>query len=90
MHKKPRQDEIAIFTIGLGVNVDDDLLEQVAERTGGAYFAVTSGEELNAAFDEIANRMILRLSSKRPSTSSDEPDAHERRIANACIHNIHP
>jgi len=52
---------IAVFTIGLGVNVDDDLLTEVARRTNGSYFAVTSGEELNAAFEEIANRMILRL-----------------------------
>jgi hypothetical protein len=52
---------IAVFTIGLGVNVDGDLLTEVAERTGGSYFPVTSGEELNAAFEEIANRMILRL-----------------------------
>jgi hypothetical protein len=52
---------IAVFTIGLGVNVDDDLLGEVARRTGGSYFPVTSGEELNAAFEEIANRMILRL-----------------------------
>jgi hypothetical protein len=52
---------IAVFTIGLGVNVDDDLLTEVARRTGGSYFPVSSGEELNAAFEEIANRMILRL-----------------------------
>jgi hypothetical protein len=52
---------IAVFTIGLGYNVDDDLLTEVAQRTGGSYFPVTSGEELNAAFEEIANRMILRL-----------------------------
>ena len=40
---------------------DDDLLTEVAQRTGGSYFPVTSGEELNAAFEEIANRMVLRL-----------------------------
>lgn len=58
---------IAVFTIGLGVNVDSELLEAVARKAPGTnqpngdYFPVTSGEELNAAFEEIANRMILRL-----------------------------
>jgi hypothetical protein len=52
---------IAVFTIGLGFNVDEDLLQEVARYTGGAYFAVTSGAELNAAFEEIANRIVLRL-----------------------------
>ena len=62
-----KNDGIAVFTIGLGVNVDHELLKSVAAKApdtnqpNGEYFAVTSGEELNAAFEEIANRMILRL-----------------------------
>jgi hypothetical protein len=56
---------IAVFTIGLGVNVDDDLLTAMAEPTEsnlpGKYYAVTNEEELRAAFEEIANTMVLRL-----------------------------
>jgi hypothetical protein len=52
---------IAIFTIGLGVNVDEALLQEVARLTGGVYFGVTNRAELDEAYEQIANRMILRL-----------------------------
>jgi len=52
---------VAIFTIGLGMNVDGPLLQAVAETTGGDYFHAQRAEELNAVFDEIANRIFLRL-----------------------------
>jgi hypothetical protein len=52
---------VAIFTIGLGMSVDGPLLQAVAERTGGDYFHARRAEELNAVFDEIANRIFLRL-----------------------------
>jgi hypothetical protein len=52
---------VAIFTIGLGENVDMPLLDEVARRTGGYSFEAKRAEELNAIFDEIANRIFLRL-----------------------------
>jgi hypothetical protein len=52
---------VAIFTIGLGMSVDGPLLQAVAETTGGDYFHAQRADELNAVFDEIANRIFLRL-----------------------------
>jgi hypothetical protein len=52
---------IAVFTIGLGLNVDQELLAEVARTTGGEAFLAERAEELEAIFQEIANRIFLRL-----------------------------
>lgn len=45
--------DIAIYTIGLGEFVDDTLLRQIAQATGGQYFAVANAEDLPEVFDRI-------------------------------------
>jgi hypothetical protein len=52
---------VAVFTIGLGMSVDEPLLRAVAKETDGDYFHAQRAGELNAVFDEIANRIFLRL-----------------------------
>jgi len=58
---------ITIFTIALGINLDQNLLRAIAGEPPGPdepddrYFAVTNEEGLRAAFEEIADRMALRL-----------------------------
>jgi hypothetical protein len=62
-----KNDGIAIFTIGLGVNVDGDLLTAMAHKVpdttqpDGEFYAVTNEDGLRAAFEEIADKMVLRL-----------------------------
>jgi Mg-chelatase subunit ChlD len=46
--------DIQIFTIGLGSSVDANLLRSIAEGTGGAYFAVSTAEDLPDVMEEIA------------------------------------
>ncbi len=45
--------DIAIFTIGLGSAVDEGLLRGIAERTGGRYFQVQEAADLPQVFDRI-------------------------------------
>jgi hypothetical protein len=57
-----------IMTISLGVGADTEIMQQVADMTGGKHFNVPGGsshqemyEQLYAAFEEIAKARPLRL-----------------------------
>jgi len=45
---------ITIYTIGLGSDVDAALLTEIAERTGGSYYAVADATDLPEVFREIS------------------------------------
>ena len=44
---------IVIYTVGLGFDLDEELLQRIAAATGGRYLSAPSAEDLLAAFDEI-------------------------------------
>jgi Mg-chelatase subunit ChlD len=46
---------ITIYTIGLGYSVDERLLRSIAEQTGGAYYPVSSAQDLPEVFRRIAD-----------------------------------
>jgi hypothetical protein len=46
---------ITIYTIGLGPEVDDNLLRSIAEGTGGRYFSIASAEGLPEVFRRIGD-----------------------------------
>jgi len=48
---------ITIYTIGLGDEADQTLLEDVAQETGGQYYAVSNADELDSIFGEIADEV---------------------------------
>ncbi len=52
---------VIIYTIGLGAAADVQLLRAVADRTGGAYFTANTPEQLDQIFDDILDRIFLRL-----------------------------
>ena len=52
---------ITIYTIGLGSNADETTLEQIATMTGGKYYFAPSGDDLDTIYSEIAMD-IFRLS----------------------------
>jgi Mg-chelatase subunit ChlD len=56
-----RNRNISIFTIGLGVNADHALMQEVADRTGGEYYFAPRGKDLDRIFQEIADKIFLRL-----------------------------
>lgn len=44
-----------IYTIGLGSSVDTDLLQNIADTTGGMYFALSDPNQLQNVYFQIAN-----------------------------------
>lgn len=46
--------DITIYTIGLGNGVNENLLRSIAEGTGGAYYPVSSAEDLPEVYRRIA------------------------------------
>lgn len=47
------ENDIVIYTIGLGSSVDEGLLRSIAEATGGLYFPVASADQLPDVFQRI-------------------------------------
>ncbi|MBN1584560.1 MAG: VWA domain-containing protein, partial [Anaerolineae bacterium] len=52
---------VMVFTISLGNGADKPLMAAVADEANGAWFHAAKGAELDAIFQEIANRIFLRL-----------------------------
>ena len=59
--QRAAEENIMIFTVGLGISADGDLLTRVSEITGGEYFYAQNAEELNQKLQQIADRIHLRL-----------------------------
>ncbi|MEA3310423.1 MAG: vWA domain-containing protein [Chloroflexota bacterium] len=56
-----RNNGIVIYTITLGAGADIELMEYVAEETGGLHRHAPRPEQLDAIFDELYERIFLRL-----------------------------
>ena len=54
-------DGIDIFTIGLGLTVDGDYLQELATTGNGAYVFAPTGEALQEAFETIARLINIRF-----------------------------
>ena len=54
--------DVRVFTVGLGVNVDRESLERIATETGGAFLTVEDAEDLEAAFERIAMGLAFEFS----------------------------
>ena len=50
--------DITIFTVGLGSNLDEDLLRDIATSTGGKYYHATVAGDLYEVFDTIIDETI--------------------------------
>ncbi len=46
-----------VFTVGLGLSTDTDLLSEIAQETGGKYFALTDSNQLKNVYFEIATQI---------------------------------
>ncbi|MCR5234951.1 MAG: cellulose binding domain-containing protein [Lachnospiraceae bacterium] len=42
---------VIVYTVGLGNNVKDDRLKEIAEKTGGAYYHIIEANKLNDVFE---------------------------------------
>ncbi len=52
---------IVVFTITLGEGADQELLEEIANMTGGMHLHAESPDRLDDIFDELYSRIFLRL-----------------------------
>lgn len=52
------ENNIIIYTIGLGEDVEAELLTEIAEGTGGKYYFASSASELSGIYDELANETV--------------------------------
>ena len=52
---------IVIYTISLGAQADIELMQRVAELTGGEHYYAPSAQDLDQIFQEIADHIFLRL-----------------------------
>lgn len=51
--EKATQNNIIVYTVGAGTSVDTSVLTQIAQNTGGAYYAATVTSGIIDAFEEI-------------------------------------
>ena len=59
--RQARDNGIVIYTISLGWSADLLLMQEVADLTGGFHRWAPSSDKLNAIFDELFERIFLRL-----------------------------
>jgi hypothetical protein len=56
-----RDNAVIVYTISLGESADRELMAEVAELTGGFHRGADNREELDTIFDELYERIFLRL-----------------------------
>ena len=56
-----KDQNVIVYTIGLGDGVSDELLEKIAVGTGGKYFPSENAEQLEEIFEQTASDTIDRL-----------------------------
>ncbi len=54
--QRAKDAEVVIYTVGLGSEVDEQLLRSIAEATDGAYYPVSSANQLPELFERIAQK----------------------------------
>lgn len=59
--RQARNNSIVIYTITLGDSADFELMQAVADMTGGVHRNADRPEKLNQIFDELYERIFLRL-----------------------------
>ena len=55
--REAKENNILIYTIGLG-NIDDSLLKKIAQETGGKYYYASTADDLNGIFKDTERETI--------------------------------
>lgn len=56
--QQAKDNNIIVYTIGLGSSVDDELLTNIAIKTGGKYYHASVADDLLDQFDKVTNETI--------------------------------
>ena len=59
--RRSRDSAIVVYTISLGWSADRELMEHVADLTGGFHRWAPTSDKLDQIFDELYERIFLRL-----------------------------
>lgn len=51
--QKLKREGIKIYTIGVGVDVDEEILHKIAKATGGEYYYASTNDEISDLYNEI-------------------------------------
>ena len=57
MIQKAKEKGITIYTIGLGTQVSEDLLQRLASETGGQYYHIKENIQIGEAYQSILNQI---------------------------------
>ncbi len=71
---------IPVFTIGLGTEIDEDYLSEVALRTGGTYVSTQDSESLTELFQSVLERLKLRYVVEYRSKALADGEEHSLQI----------
>ena len=56
--RKAKEQNIVVYTIGLGYDIDEELLRTIAEETGGKYYHASSSEDLYDVFNQTSEDTV--------------------------------
>ncbi|UCF08361.1 MAG: VWA domain-containing protein [Thermoplasmata archaeon] len=59
-----RNNNITIYTVGLGSDQDADLLRWIADSTNGTYYSAQNASELLQIYEDISNRYLTRVAGR--------------------------
>ncbi len=68
---KAIENNIVIYTVGLGNGVDDSLLQNIANNTGGKYFFASNSEALSGIYEDIAGETVDYITDSNGDGISD-------------------
>jgi len=73
---------VPVFTVGLGPDVDEDVLRAIAVNTGGVYYFAPTSEDLVKIYQDIAGTLKNQyvVTYETGVCESDNPDAREHDL----------
>ncbi|WLD92657.1 alpha/beta fold hydrolase [Alkalihalobacillus sp. AL-G] len=76
---------ITIYTIGLGSGVDDNLLKHIAEETEGKYYFASNPHDLLDRYDDVADDTTAPFKDTDGDGLSDHEEENGFRLANGTV-----
>ncbi len=77
---KAAEEGIIIYTIGLGSDIDEELLRAIADGTSGKYYYASQADELETIFDEVAEETVDLVTD---SNNDGIPDYYTRLLCDS-------
>lgn len=69
--EQAKNNNVVIYTVGLGSSIDEELLKEIADGTGGKYYFASQADELESIFDNIAGETVDKTTDSNNDGISD-------------------